>query len=60
MPEVYYCLNCEAVMNLDKHLRCSVCGSDSVDLAVRPAATIHGIATAFLTTEELEGLYERS
>ena len=59
MHELWFCLNCEAVMNLDKHLRCSVCGSDAVDLAVRPTATIFGIASAFLDVKELEELYKR-
>lgn len=27
---LFFCVNCESVVELDKHGRCSVCGSDAV------------------------------
>lgn len=27
---LFHCVNCEAIVNLDTHGRCSICGSDSV------------------------------
>jgi len=50
----WYCVNCHAVINLDKHGRCEVCGSDAVDVAVRPMVTPLGLASAYLTLDELE------
>lgn len=54
----YFCANCEAIMDLDIHLRCSSCGSDSVDLAVRPSVTPEALAATYLN--DLERLYEHS
>lgn len=30
MTEYWTCVNCNAIVTLDKHGRCSVCGSDAV------------------------------
>lgn len=71
--DTYYCANCESIMQLDRHLRCSRCGSDAIDIAVRPALTaealqlptspyiINSWALIFVPTiQELEKLYEES
>ena len=60
MDATYFCVNCNSVMNLDKHGRCSRCSSDAVDVAVRPAVSAQGLASAYLTVEDLEKLYEES
>lgn len=28
--DLWFCANCESIVTLDKHGRCSVCGSDAV------------------------------
>lgn len=33
MPELWWCLDCHRLVRLDIHLRCEVCGSDSVSFA---------------------------
>lgn len=55
---MWYCLNCSAVTNLDKHGRCPCCGSDAVDIAVRPCVTPEGLASVYFTVEELEKMME--
>jgi len=52
MSNDWYCANCDHIGTLNRHLRCGHCGSDAVDLAVRPMATVLGIASAFLTEAE--------
>lgn len=51
----WYCGDCQSVMNLDVHGRCEVCASDAVDIALRPAMTVEGIAGG-LTRDDLEEL----
>jgi hypothetical protein len=50
----WHCINCSSVIELDRHGRCEVCGSDSVDVAVRPAVSALGLASAYLTVADLE------
>lgn len=52
----YFCANCCALTELDSHLRCFRCQSDQVDIAVRPAVTAEGLASAYdwLLEEEME------
>ncbi len=30
MSELWLCVNCNSIVTLDKHGRCSICGSDAV------------------------------
>ncbi len=30
MSELWHCVNCNSIVTLDKHGRCSICGSDAV------------------------------
>lgn len=53
-PSPWWCQNCTAVRDLDKHARCSCCGSDAVDIAVRPPVTLHGLGSAYIAVDELE------
>ena len=52
--EGWWCCNCERIVALNVHARCSVCDSDAVDIAVRPAVSTQGLASAYLTVEDLE------
>lgn len=40
MTDTRLCMNCEAIAPLDQHGRCSVCGSDAVDLSVLGTAVV--------------------
>ncbi len=52
MNDLFFCANCESLMNLDRHLRCSVCGSDAVDIALRPSPTVEGLCSAYIGEPE--------
>jgi len=54
----WYCANCNSIMELDRTGRCSVCRSDAVDIAVRPAITPQGII-GNMSREELESLFHK-
>lgn len=60
MKPEWFCADCRDTTDLNRHGYCSRCGSDAVDIAVRPRITTEGMISAFLTTEELEKLYEKS
>ena len=60
MMPAWLCMDCMAYVELDRHGRCSRCGSDSVDIAVRPEGTVFGVAGGFLDVEILEKLYQES
>lgn len=47
MTRDYFCANCQAAVDIDQHGRCEHCGSDSIDIAVRPCVTVEGLASAF-------------
>jgi hypothetical protein len=53
----FFCCDCRTVRELDRHGRCSCCGSDAIDIAVRPAMTIEGIATTYVGADQLEALW---
>lgn len=53
----HWCADCEAVRELDHHGRCAVCGSDALDVAVRPAVTPEALAATYFTIDELEELW---
>lgn len=55
----FWCMDCMAVRVLDRHGRCECCGSGAVDIAVRPALTLLGMVSAFLTPAEIEMERER-
>jgi hypothetical protein len=48
---LWFCLNCTSVINLDIHGRCPTCGSDAVDIAVRPRVTTDALNATY---EQLE------
>jgi hypothetical protein len=54
MDERWWCSNCDLVTRLNEHLRCEFCGSDAVDIAVRPAK----VETP--TLDELERIWRKS
>ena len=60
MKRDWWCMDCNTTVDLNRWGFCSRCGSDSVDVAVRPVVTTEGLISAFLTSEELERLYEKS
>ena len=51
----FYCVNCEAVRELDIHARCSCCGSDSVT-----PATIGRRFMRLPTDAEISKLFDKS
>ena len=58
--DAWWCCNCELVVSLDVHARCSQCGSDAVDITVRPPVSAQGLASAYLTVDDLERMMEGS
>ena len=52
----WYCLDCNSVVELDKHGRCEVCQSSAVDHVFREVA----VTVKALTVEELERLFDLS
>lgn len=57
----FFCANCEATVELNRHGYCERCGSDALDVAVRPCVTAESLATTYLSSiEELERIYEKS
>jgi hypothetical protein len=50
----WFCINCNSCINLDKHGRCPTCGSDAVDIAVRPIVTPESLLNTYI--EDLEKL----
>jgi hypothetical protein len=55
-PDAYWCMDCNQVRELDIHLRCSCCGSDAIDIAIRPEVTTLGLVAAFILPEEMDRL----
>jgi hypothetical protein len=43
----YFCANCYALCTIDVHGKCHRCGSEAVDIDVRPMATYEGISSAY-------------
>jgi hypothetical protein len=50
----WWCSDCSAVRELNKHGYCAVCGSDALDIAVRPS-----MIDQVPTVKELEKLYAK-
>lgn len=44
---LFWCLDCFSIIALDIHGRCEVCGSDAVDIAVRPPVTVKALEAMF-------------
>lgn len=44
----WFCLDCRQCVDLDTHGRCSHCGSDAVDVAVRPRVAIEKLGEEIL------------
>lgn len=44
MSESFYCMDCQHTGPLDVHLRCDVCGSDSVTIAISLASGGFGVS----------------
>lgn len=43
MEKRWWCVSCFAQIDLDRHGRCSICGSDAVDRIVRGASGINAL-----------------
>lgn len=54
----WLCLDCLALVNLDKHGRCPVCGSDAVTHAVTGQVALPAPGRAF-ELDELERMWKK-
>ena len=54
--DLWWCANCEQPRALDTHLRCDSCGSDAVDILVRPPVTTLGLVAAYVSPSEMDRL----
>jgi hypothetical protein len=60
MSELFSCVNCESIVALDKHGRCSTCGSDAVyRRALQHLGLIAKLYAEYDEIEELEALWRR-
>ena len=57
MKPEWWCMDCAAAVELSKAGYCARCGSDALDIAVRPAVTPEALAATYFTIEELEELW---
>jgi rRNA maturation endonuclease Nob1 len=56
--DAWFCIDCKAVVELNRHGYCSVCGSDSVDIPWRTSYNKE-VSVRTPTAEELEKMYAR-
>jgi hypothetical protein len=50
----HFCINCASLTTLTVHGHCSRCGSNAVDIAVRPPITALGLTSAFEDEFEID------
>ena len=55
--DLWFCLDCTSIVELNKHGYCSVCGSNAVDIASRDKALLRAKQTEI---EQLEALWRKS
>jgi uncharacterized paraquat-inducible protein A len=57
---LFLCLDCDAIVNLTKHGRCEVCGSDGVvRRSIQHVALIARLYPEYSEIEELEELWKK-